>query len=146
MALVIFNFIYKYFFAALMTFIVGMFSKALVKQFGNDRANKIKEAILAAMLFAEEQFGLGHGNEKWEAAWKKIVELLQAQGINLTTTETSTVETLMKSNVPKINAITYSALPKEALQVRKIKGISPEAKLLIEKLKEKYPNQLPTES
>ena len=66
MAVVIFNFIYKYFFAALMTFVVGMFSKALVKQFGNDRADKIKEAILAAMLWAEQEFGIGNGTQKWE--------------------------------------------------------------------------------
>jgi len=145
MPLLIFNFIYKYFFAALMTFVVGMFSKALAKQFGNDRAAKIKEAILAAMLWAEQEFGLGTGKEKWEEAWKKIRELLQAQGITLKPDEIATVEVLMKSNVPQINAITYSALPKEALQVREIKGISPEAKLLIEKLKEKYPNQPPVE-
>ena len=145
MPLLIFNFIYKYFFAALMTFVVGMFSKALAKQFGNDRATKIKEAILSAMLWAEEEFGLGTGKEKWEEAWKKIRELLEAQGITLSTNETSTVEILMQANVPQINAITYSALPKEALQVREIKGISPEAKLLIEKLKEKYPDQPPVE-
>lgn len=145
MAATIFAFVYKYFFAIILTYVVGMFSKALVKQFGADRATNIKDTILSAMLWAEEQFGIGHGSEKWEEAWKKIIELLKAQGITLTTKEVPVVETLMKSNIPKINAITYSALPKEALQVREIKGISPEAKLLIEKLKEKYPNQPPVE-
>jgi hypothetical protein len=116
-----------------------MFSKALVKKFGADRATAIKETILSAMLWAEQEFGIGHGNQKWEAAYKKIIELLQAQGITLTTEELPIVKTLMKSNIPGINAKTYSAVPKEVLQVREIKGLSPEAKLLVEKLKEKYP-------
>jgi len=139
MVAIIFAFVYKYFFAIILTYVVGMFSKALVKKFGADRATVIKETILSAMLWAEQEFGIGHGNQKWEAAYKKIVELLQAQGIFLTTEEVPVVETLMKSNIPEINAKTYSALPKEVLQVREIKGISPEAKLLVEKLKEKYP-------
>jgi hypothetical protein len=139
MLAIIFGFIYKYLFDVIIVFVVGMFSKALIKDFGNDRATKIKEAILSAMLWAENQFGIGNGGQKWEAAYKKIIELLQVQGITLKTEEIPVVETLMKSNVPKINAITYSALPEEALQVRKIKDISPESKLLVEKLKEKYP-------
>jgi len=146
MAAIIFAFVYKYFFAALLTFVVGMFSKALIKDFGNDRATKIKETILSAMLWAEEQFGIGNGTQKWEEAWKKIRELLQAQGITLSTSEIPVVETLMKSNIPKINAITYSALPEEALQVRKIKGISPEAKLLVEELKKKHPDLPPNKN
>lgn len=139
MPTIIFNFIYKYFFAALMTFIVGMFSKALVKQFGNDRADKIKEAILAAMLWAEQEFGLGTGSQKWEEAWNKIAELLAAQGITLNPEEVPIVETLMESNVPKINAITYSALPKEALLERKISIRTPETIEMVNKLKKKYP-------
>jgi hypothetical protein len=139
MAAVIFAFIYKYFFAIILTYVVGMFSKALVKKFGADRATAIKETIVSAMLWAEQEFGIGHGSQKWEAAYKKIVELLQVQGIILTTEEVPVVETLMKSNIPEINAKTYSALPKEVLQSREIKGISPEAKLLVDKLKEKYP-------
>jgi len=139
MATIIFAFVYKYFFAALLTFVVGMFSKALIKDFGNDRATKIKETILSAMLWAEEQFGIGNGNQKWEEAWKKIRELLAAQGITLKAEETSYVKDLMKSNVPQINAITYSALPEADLQVRDIKNRTPEATLLIEELKKKYP-------
>jgi hypothetical protein len=139
MAAIIFAFVYKYFFAIILTYVVGMFSKALIKDFGNDRATKIKETILSAMLWAEEQFGIGNGTQKWEEAWKKIRELLAVQGITLSTSEIPVVETLMKSNVPQINAITYSALPEADLQVRDIKNRSPEATLLIEKLKEKYP-------
>jgi len=142
MALVIFNFIYKYFFAALVTYVVGMLTKALAKQFGNDRAAKIKEAILAAMLWAEQELGLGTGKEKWEEAWKKIRELLEAQGITLTTNETSTVEVLMQANVPRINALTYSALPEEVKQIRAAR--SAEVTSIINKLKEKYATK-PTE-
>jgi hypothetical protein len=138
MAAIIFAFMYKYFFAIILTYVVGMFSKALVKKFGADRATAIKETILSAMLWAEQEFGIGHGNQKWEAAYKKIIELLQAQGITLTTSELPVVETLMKSNIPGINAKTYSAVPKEVLQVREIKGLSPEARLLVEELKEKH--------
>ncbi len=136
MASVIFAFVYKYFFAALVTYVVGMFTKALAKQFGNDRAAKIQAAISAAMLWAEQEFGLGTGSEKWEEAWKKIKELLMAQGITLTSTETSTVETLMEAEVPKINAITYSALPEEVKQARTTR--STETTELVDKLKEKH--------
>ena len=139
MAAIIFAFIYKYFFVALLTFVVSMFSKALIKDFGNDRATKIRAAIVSAMLWAEEQFGIGNGNQKWEEAWKKIKELLEAQGITLKPEEVPVVETLMKAKVPEINAITYSTLPEEALQIRKIKQRSPEATLLVEELKKKYP-------
>lgn len=141
MATIIFNFIYKYFFAALLTFVVGMFSKALIKDFGNDRATKIKETILSAMLWAEEQFGIGNGTQKWEEAWKKIRELLAVQGITLSTSEIPVVETLMKSNVPQINAITYSTLPEKALLDRKIINRTPEFKAMIEELKKKYPQK-----
>jgi hypothetical protein len=140
MGAVIFAFLYKYFFVIILTYIVGMFSKALIKDFGNDRATKIKETILSAMLWAEEQFGIGNGNQKWEEAWKKIRELLAVQGITLSTSEIPVVETLMKSNVPKINAITYSALPKEALQDRVNR--TPEVAAMIDKLKEKYPPKI----
>ena len=133
---VIFAFVYKYFFAIIITYVVGMFTKSLVKQFGNDRTQKIKDTILSAMLWAEQEFGLGTGNQKWEEAWKKIRELLQVQGITLSTSEIPVVETLMKANVPQINVITYSALPKEALQDRVNR--TPEVAAMIEKLKEKH--------
>ena len=135
MTAIIFAFVYKYFFTALITFGVAMFSKYLIKQFGNDRATKIKETILAAMLWAEQEFGLGTGSEKWEEAWKKIIELLSAAGITLTATETTTVETLMQANVPKINSIVYSALPEKAKQERAVRKL--ETTELINKLKEK---------
>ena len=135
----IFGFIYKYFFDAILVFAVGMFSKALINQFGNERGQKIKETILAGMLWAEEQLGLGNGNEKWKIAWEKIEELLGQQGITLKRKEISYVSSLMKSNIPEINSITYSALPEAAVMARNIKTSSSSTKLLIDLLKEKYP-------
>ena len=44
----------------------------LKNKWGNDRAETIKEALLTAMLWAEEEFGIGHGDEKWEEAWNKL--------------------------------------------------------------------------
>jgi hypothetical protein len=122
-----------------------MFSKALINQFGNERSQKIKETILAGMLWAEEQLGLGGGNEKWKKAWEKIQELLGQQGITLKEKEISYVSSLMKSHIPEINSITYSALPEAALMARNIKTFSPSTKLLIDLLREKYPKGSPGE-
>jgi hypothetical protein len=136
---IIFGFVYKYFFDAIIVFAVGMFSKALIKQFGNDRAVKIKETILAGMLWAEEKIGIGSGTQKWTEAWQKIITLLKDQGIVLKEKEISYVQDLMKANIPEINAITYSSCPEEVLKIRQIKGLSLTSKGLIEKLKKKYP-------
>ncbi|MGZ8887666.1 MAG: hypothetical protein ACXW1A_05320 [Nitrososphaeraceae archaeon] len=136
---IISGFVYKYFFDAIIVFAVGMFTSALVKQFGSDRALKIKETILQAMLFAEEKWGLGSGDQKWTEAWKKIIELLGKQGITLKTKEISYVQDLMKSAVPEINAITYSSLPDNLKSTRNIKIAIPESKVLLAKLREKYP-------
>lgn len=139
MLAIVFGFLYKYFFDAVIVFVVGMFSKALIKEFGNDRATKIKETILAGMLWAEEQFGLGSGNQKWTEAWQKIIKLLKDQGITLKQKEISYVTDLMKSNIPDINAITYNSLPEEAKLARDIKIGSPDTKALIDELRKKYP-------
>jgi hypothetical protein len=139
MLAIIFGFVYKYFFDAVIIFAVGMFTKALIKEFGNDRALKIKEAILQAMLFAEEKWGIGSGDQKWSEAWKKIIDLLGKQGIVLQTKEISYVQDLMKSAVPEINAITYSALPDDLKTTRNVKIAVPEVKALLAKLREKYP-------
>ncbi|MBA7569594.1 hypothetical protein ES695_14200 [Candidatus Atribacteria bacterium 1244-E10-H5-B2] len=133
----ILSFIVSHFSEALLVIALGMFSKALVKQFGNDRANKIKETILSAMLWAENQLGIGHGSQKWTAAWNKIIEMLQKQGIKLKNEEISYAKDLMKSNIPKINEITYNALPEKAKEARLIMR-SPETVDAINKLKEKH--------
>lgn len=139
MLAITFAFLYKYFFDAVIVFCVAMFSKALFKQFGEIRGQKIKDTILAAMLWAEEKFGVGSGDQKWTAAWRKIIELLGKQGITLKTKEISYIQDLMKSAVPEINAITYSALPEEIKSTRNIKIAVPEVKALLAKLREKYP-------
>lgn len=135
----IFSFVYKYFFDAILVFAVAMFSKALINQFGNERGQKIKETILAGMLWAEENLGLGGGTEKWKKAWEKIQEMLGQQGITLKGKEISYVSSLMKSQIPLINSITYSAAPEAAILARNIKTSSPSTKLLIDLLREKYP-------
>jgi hypothetical protein len=139
MLAIVFGFLYKYFFDAVIVFCVGMFSKALLKQFGEIRGQKIKETILSAMLWAEEKFGIGSGDQKWTEAWRKIIELLSKQGITLKTKEISYIQDLMKSNIPEINAITYSALPDEIKSTRNVKIAVPEVKALLAKLREKYP-------
>lgn len=136
---ILFSFIYKYFFDAILVFAVAMFSKSLINQFGNERGEKIKETILAGMLWAEENLGLGGGNEKWKKAWEKIQELLGQQGITLKEKEISYVSSLMKSHIPEINSITYSSLPEAAILARNIKTSSPSTKLLLDLLREKYP-------
>lgn len=133
----ILTFIVSHFSEALLVIALGMFSKALVKQFGNDRANKIKETILAAMLWAENQLGIGHGSQKWTAAWNKIIEMLQKQGIKLKKEEISYVQDLMKSNVPKVNEITYNALPEEVKETRSVLRL-PETVEAINKIRKKH--------
>lgn len=137
---IVFAFLYKYFFDAVIVFCVGMFSKALFKQFGEIRGQKIKETILQAMLYAEEKFGIGSGDQKWTEAWRKIIELLGKQGIVLKNKEITYVQDLMKSAIPEINAITYSALPDEIKSTRNVKIAIPEVKVLLDKLREKYPD------
>ncbi|GAJ22006.1 unnamed protein product, partial [marine sediment metagenome] len=48
-----------------------------------DRADLIKEAVLTAMLWAEEKIGIGHGDEKWTIAWNKLIEILKKNGVKL---------------------------------------------------------------
>jgi hypothetical protein len=101
----------KYFLDAILIFLVGMVTKYMVSKFGQDRTNEIKDAILIAMLWAEEVYGVGHGEEKWTIAWKKIIEILKKKGITLKKGEISYVQDIMKATVPEINAKIYSALP-----------------------------------
>ena len=132
------SFVFKYFFDAVLVFAVGMFSSALIKQFGNERAIKIKEAILAGMLWAEETFGLNNGDEKWTKAWQKIIELLKQQGITLKEKETPFVTTLMKANIPEINAISYSSQPEAVIEARFLSSSPKEYQATIEELRKKY--------
>ncbi|MEA2016677.1 MAG: hypothetical protein U9O59_08290 [Actinomycetota bacterium] len=105
------GFITKYLLDMVIVFLVGVFSKFMINKFGQDRADKIKEAILAAMLWAEEEFGIGNGNKKWEEAWKKLIEILKKQKVTLKEGEISYVKDLMKATVPEINEKVYKAMP-----------------------------------
>lgn len=112
----------KYFLDAFLVFLVGMITKFMVDKWGQDRANLIKEAILTAMLWAEEHIGIGNGDEKWTIAWNKIIEILKKKGIILKKGEISYVKDLMKATVPEINEMIYSAMPESIKSRRKIKN------------------------
>jgi hypothetical protein len=55
----------------------------LKNKLGQDRAENIKDALITAMLWAEEEFGIGEGNKKWEEAWRKLLEILEGKNITL---------------------------------------------------------------
>lgn len=135
---IILNFVYAHFFEAIAVALFGLVTKYLVKQFGKDRADAIKDAVLTAMLYAEEVFGIGHGNEKWSKAWQEIVKILQAQKIKLTEKEIQAVTVLMKSTVPEINSIVYSSLPSVAKTARQIVKRTADTQKVINDLKKKH--------
>jgi len=135
---IVLGFITKYFLEALVVLGFGIVSKIALKYFSNDRWEVIKENILIAMLWAEETFGMGHGQEKWSKAWQKIVKLLEERGITLTEKEITTVTDMMKANVPVINSITYSTVPEVVRELRDVPGRSPEIKKLLDSLRKKY--------
>jgi hypothetical protein len=85
----------------------------LRNKLGNDRAETIKEALLTAMLWAEEEFGIGQGDKKWEEAWNKLLEILQDKKIYLKAQETRELKTLMKANIHKVNREYYDSLLKK---------------------------------
>ena len=135
------GFIAKYFMQAALAVIVTVFTKVCIKYFGNDRTTKIKETILTAMLWAEETYGIGTGPQKWTKAWQKLIELLQVQGIRLSDKEISVAQIQMKSNIPEINSLVYSALP-EVSTITRAPDLKPsEISKLVDKLRAKYPTQ-----
>jgi hypothetical protein len=105
----------KYLFNALLLAIVSIGYGFLKNKLGEERANTIKEAILTAMLWAEEELGIGNGNQKWEEAWKKLIEILADKKIQLRKSEEKAVKTMMKANVGKINQQTYDLWLKKKL-------------------------------
>ena len=115
------TFVTKYLLDFILVFLVGLLSKFMVNKFGQDRADKIKEAILAAMLWAEEELGIGNGEEKWKIAWVKLIEILGKQKVELKEGEISYVKDLMKATVPKVNEIIYKAMPDSIRNARNIK-------------------------
>jgi len=56
----------KYLLNALLLSLVSIFYSFLKNKLGEDRASTIKAAILSAMLWAEEELGIGNGNQKWQ--------------------------------------------------------------------------------
>ncbi len=105
----------KYLLNALLLSLVSIFYSFLKNKLGEDRASTIKEAILAAMLWAEEELGIGNGSQKWDIAWKKLIEILADKNIKLRKSEEKVVKTMMKANVGKINKQTYDILSKRKL-------------------------------
>ena len=105
----------KYLLNALLLALVSIGYGFLKNKLGEDRAGTIKEAILTAMLWAEEELGIGNGSQKWEIAWKKLIEILADKNINLRKSEEKAVKTMMKTNVGKINQQTYDVLLKKKL-------------------------------
>ena len=105
----------KYLFNALLVALVSIGYGYLKSKLGEDRAGTIKDAILAAMLWAEEELGIGNGSQKWEIAWKKLIEILADKDISLRKSEERAVKTMMKANVGRINKQTYDILSKRKL-------------------------------
>jgi hypothetical protein len=105
----------KYLLNALLLSLVSIFYSFLKNKLGEDRATTIKDAILSAMLWAEEELGIGNGNQKWEIAWKKLIEILANKNIRLKKSEEKAVKTMMKANVGRINRQTYDVLLKKKL-------------------------------
>ena len=105
----------KYLLNALLLSLVSIFYSFLKNKLGEDRASTIKEAILSAMLWAEEELGIGNGNQKWEIAWKKLIEILADKNIKLRKSEEKAVKMMMKANVGRINQQTYDILSKRKL-------------------------------
>ena len=105
----------KYLLNALLLSVVSIFYSFLKNKLGEDRASTIKDAILAAMLWAEEELGIGNGSQKQDIAWKKLIEVLADKNIKLRKSEEKVVKTMMKANVGKINRQTYDILSKRKL-------------------------------
>ena len=141
MSLII-SFIGKYFMEGIIVAAIGIATKFLSKFFSIDRIAQIKEGILTAMLYAEEAYGIGQGDEKWQLAWKKLIEILQKQGIEMSEKEMEMASIIMKANVPVVNEVTYKTAPEAEVKahVEKLKVTrTPEMIKMIENLKNKYP-------
>lgn len=94
----------------LLVFAVSIGFGFLKNKWGNDRAQTIREALITAMLWAEEEFGIGQGDHKWEEAWHKLLEILEDKKITLRESETREIQTMMKANISKINREHYESL------------------------------------
>jgi len=95
--------------------LVSIACSFLKNKLGEERAGTIKEAILSAMLWAEEELGIGNGSQKWDVAWKKLIEILADKNISLRKSEEKAVKVMMKANVGRINQQTYDVMMKKKL-------------------------------
>jgi len=116
------TFLSNYLLEATLIALVSLGYGFLKNKLGEERAQTIKEAILTAMLWAEEELGIGNGNQKWEIAWQKLIEILAEKNIRLSKTEEKAAKTMMKANVGKVNQQTYDLLLKRNLVKDKDKG------------------------
>jgi len=105
----------KYLLNALLLSLVSIAYSFLKNKLGEERAGTIKDAILSAMLWAEEELGIGNGSQKWDVAWKKLIEILADKNISLKKSEEKAVKVMMKANVGGINQQTYNVLMKKKL-------------------------------
>jgi len=105
----------KYLLNAILLSLVSIAYSFLKNKLGEERAGTIKDAILSAMLWAEEELGIGNGNQKWDVAWKKLIEILADKNISLKKSEEKAVKVMMKANVGGINQQTYDVLMKKKL-------------------------------
>ena len=105
----------KYLLNALLLSLVSIGYSFLKNRLGEERAGTIKEAILSAMLWAEEELGIGNGSQKWDVAWKKLIEILADKNISLKKSEEKAVKVMMKANVGRINQQTYDVMLKKKL-------------------------------
>jgi len=110
----------KYLLNALLLSLVSIAYSFLKNRLGEERAGTIKEAILSAMLWAEEELGIGNGSQKWDVAWKKLIEILADKNISLRKSEEKAVKVMMKANVGRINQQTYDVMLKKKLIKDKI--------------------------
>ena len=108
-------FLSKYLINALLIAMVSISYGFLKNKLGEDRAGTIKEAILSAMLWAEEELGIGSGSQKWDVAWQKLIDILADNNISLRKSEEKAVKVMMKANVGKINQQTYDVMLKKKL-------------------------------
>lgn len=105
----------KYLLEGLLLFAVSIGFGFLKNKWGNDRAETIRKALLTAMLWAEEEFGIGQGDKKWEEAWNKLLEILSDKNITLKARETRELQAMMKANINRVNREHYESLLKREI-------------------------------
>jgi|GEM_PF-805289 len=114
----------KYLMEGILLLAVTVGFSFLKNKLGKDRTEVIKEALLTAMLWAEEEFGIGEGERKWEEAWNKLLEILKGNNIILKAQETGQLKALMKANISRVNSEHYDALLKKEAFYRKEEALA----------------------